>query len=212
MDFLTWLTDVYAVARVPINIVLIIVVALIIRAILLSASDRLIRQIVTGVKKKNGHTEEVATPGVPANVSKSRQVQRTATMGAVFHNSISWAIYIIAFIQILQELGVPVVAIVASAGIGAAALGFGAQNVIKDILNGMFLVFEDQLGVGDKVDLGLAVGTVDSVGLRITVLHDDKGTVWFVRNGEIVRVGNMSYKQSQPVARVKKPSTSAKKK
>jgi small-conductance mechanosensitive channel len=133
-------------------------------------------------------------------------------MGAVFHNSISWAIYIIAFIQILQELGVPVVAIVASAGIGAAALGFGAQNVIKDILNGMFLVFEDQLGVGDKVDLGLAVGTVDSVGLRITVLHDDKGTVWFVRNGEIVRVGNMSYKQSQPVARVKKPSTSAKKK
>ena len=209
MSFWEWMTEVYSAARIPINIALIIIVALILRLILLAASNRLIRKLVSNANKKNGTQD--GHVGVPAEVSASRQVQRTKTMGTVFHNTISWVIYILAFIQILQELGVSVTAIVASAGIGAAALGFGAQNIVKDVLNGMFLVFEDQLGVGDKVDLGLAVGTVDSVGLRITTLHDDKGTIWFVRNGEIVRVGNMSYSRKQPVAKVKNPLSARKK-
>src|SRR5690606_10611373 len=73
-----------------------------------------------------------------------------------------------------------------------AGLGFGAQNIVKDVLNGFFMVIEDQLGVGDVVDLGPATGVVESVGIRITDIRDVNGTLWHVRNGEIVRVGNLS--------------------
>ncbi len=210
MDFWNWISDIYSAGRVPINIAIIIIVAIIVRAILLAASDRVIKKLVDGAHKKNG--SESTNPDVPHEISASRQIQRTQTMGTVFHNTISWTIYVLAFIQVLQEVGVSVTAIVASAGIGAAALGFGAQNIIKDVLSGMFLVFEDQLGVGDQVDLGLAVGVVDSVGLRITTLHDAEGTIWFVRNGEIVRVGNKSYGSTKkPVAKLKKASSAKKK-
>ncbi len=209
MNIWNWLSEIYAAGRIPINIVAIILVAIIIRAILLAASNRVIRKLVDGAHKKNGASQN---SDVPEDVRASRQVQRTQTMGTVFHNTISWTIYVLAFIQVLQEVGVSVTAIVASAGIGAAALGFGAQNIIKDVLSGMFLVFEDQLGVGDQVDLGLAVGTVDSVGLRITTLHDAEGTIWFVRNGEIVRVGNKSYGKTRKIVAITKRGTSAKKK
>jgi len=73
-----------------------------------------------------------------------------------------------------------------------AGLGFGAQNIVKDVLNGIFMVIEDQLGVGDVVDLGPATGVVEAVGIRITDIRDVNGTLWHVRNGEIVRVGNLS--------------------
>lgn len=205
--FWSWLAAVYHAATVPFNIVMIIIVAIILRAILLAVSDRAIRHLVSNARKKNGGTSDHTGPvGVPAAITASRQVQRTKTMGTVFHNFITWSIVCVAVIQILQELGVSVTAIVATAGIGTAALGFGAQNIVKDVLNGMFMVFEDQLGVGDNVDLGLAVGKVESVGLRITTLRGEDGTIWFVRNGEIVRVGNKSYGDpKRVVAKTKKP-------
>ena len=86
-------------------------------------------------------------------------------------------------------------ALIAGAGILGAALGFGAQNIVRDLLSGLFIVFEDQYGIGDSVDLGEASGVVESVGLRITQLRDSKGTLWYVRNGEILRVGNMSHQK-----------------
>ena len=210
--FWSWLAAVYHAATVPFNIALIVIVAVILRAILLAVSDRAIRHLVSTARKKNGGTSDHTGPvGVPAAVTASRQVQRTKTMGTVFHNFITWSIVCIATIQILQELGVSVTAIVATAGIGTAALGFGAQNIVKDVLNGMFMVFEDQLGVGDNVDLGLAVGKVESVGLRITTLRGEDGTIWFVRNGEIVRVGNKSYgDRKKVVAKTKKPTSAQK--
>jgi small conductance mechanosensitive channel len=82
--------------------------------------------------------------------------------------------------------------ILASAGIVGVAVGFGAQNLVRDFLSGMFMLLEDQYGVGDIVDLGEASGTVEAVGLRITTIRDLQGTVWYVRNGEILRVGNKS--------------------
>lgn len=210
--FWSWIVAVYNAATIPFNIALIVIVSLILRAILLTASDRVIRRLVSEARKKNGGTSDHTGPvGVPAAVTASRQVQRTKTMGTVFHNFITWSIVCIASIQILQVMGVSVTAIVATAGIGTAALGFGAQNIIKDVLNGMFMVFEDQLGVGDVVDLGLASGTVESVGLRITTLRGDDGTIWFVRNGEIVRVGNKSYGDPKRfAAKIKKPSAAKK--
>ena len=77
------------------------------------------------------------------------------------------------------------------AGVGAIG-GFGAQNLVRDFLSGIFMLLEDQYGVGDIVDLGEAVGTVESVGLRVTTIRDINGTVWYCRNGEVLRVGNMS--------------------
>jgi small-conductance mechanosensitive channel len=210
--FWSWVVAVYHAATIPFNVAIIVIVAITLRAILLAVSDRVIRRLVTEARKKNGGSSEHTGPvGVPAAVTASRQVQRTKTMGTVFHNFITWSIVCIAAIQILQAIGVSVTAIVATAGIGTAALGFGAQNIIKDVLNGMFMVFEDQLGVGDKVDLGLATGTVESVGLRITTLRGDDGTIWFVRNGEIVRVGNMTYGDPKRfAAKTKKPSSAKK--
>ena len=210
--FWSWAVAVYHAAEIPFNIALIIIVAVILRSILLAVSDRVIKRLVSDARKKNGGTADHTGPvGVPASVTASRQVQRTKTMGTVFHNFITWTIVCVAIIQVMQELGVSVTAIVATAGIGTAALGFGAQNIVKDVLNGMFMVFEDQLGVGDQVDLGLAVGTVESVGLRITTLRGDDGTIWFVRNGEIVRVGNKSYgERNKTVAKIKKPSSAKK--
>jgi small conductance mechanosensitive channel len=122
-------------------------------------------------------------------------------MGSVLANIITWTVFTLAVTMILSELGVAVGALIAGAGIIGAAIGFGAQNLVRDFLSGLFIVLEDQYGVGDRVDLGEASGVVENVGLRVTKLRDSKGTVWFVRNGEILRVGNLSAK-----------STSAKKK
>jgi small conductance mechanosensitive channel len=103
-----------------------------------------------------------------------------------------WTIWIVAAVMMLTELGVAVTPLVASLGILGAALGFGAQSLVKDMLNGLFMVFEDQLGVGDIVNLGTVTGVVERVGIRITEVRDADGTVWYIRNGEILQVGNYS--------------------
>jgi small conductance mechanosensitive channel len=104
----------------------------------------------------------------------------------------NWVLGIVATIMIMGELGFQVTAIIASAGILGAGLALGAQDIVRDILNGVFMVFEDQIGVGDKVDLGEAVGTVEEVTIRVTKIRDAKGTLWFVRNGQIQRVATKS--------------------
>jgi small conductance mechanosensitive channel len=98
----------------------------------------------------------------------------------------------IAVVLVLGELGINLAPIVASAGVVGVALGFGAQNLVKDFIAGIGIILEDQYGVGDLVDLGEATGTVEAVGLRITRLRDAHGVVWYARNGEIQRVGNKS--------------------
>ncbi len=170
------------------TIVVTILIAILVRFILIKVNNRIIRNIVDGVDKK---TRKAERTGKPVTLSP-RAKQRARTMGSVLNNSVTWVIVIVTLIIVLQEIGVSVVAIAASAGVATAVIGFGAQNVIKDILNGLFLVFEDQYGVGDEVDLGLAVGTVEEVGVRVTKVRDKNGVLWFVRNGEIVRVGNLS--------------------
>jgi small conductance mechanosensitive channel len=114
-------------------------------------------------------------------------------MGTILTGLITWTIAVVGFfVALYYGFDVSPTAIVASAGITAAIVGFGAQNTIKDVINGLMIVFEDQIGVGDEVDLGLAHGVVESVGVRVTTLRGEDGTVWYVRNGEILRIGNMS--------------------
>ena len=149
---------------------------------------RVVNQVVNGVKKAHNVDETKELTSSP--VQALRAVQRTRTLGSVLNNTATWVIVVVVIILVLTELGFSVTALIASAGIIGAALGFGAQSLVKDILNGLFMVFEDQLGVGDVVDLGVASGVVERVGIRITEVRDVSGTLWFVRNGEILRVGN----------------------
>jgi len=181
---LLWVNNLIAIA-------IVVVVALILRWIFMGITAVTVRRLVVNVRKQN---EKLVLKGKKLALAQARAEQRTKTMGSVLRNIVTWIVFIAAFITILQIIGVSVVAIVASAGVSAAVIGFGAQNVVKDILNGMFIVFEDQYGVGDVIDTGLASGTVVDVGIRITTLKDDEGVIWFVRNGEITRVGNKSYK------------------
>lgn len=173
-----------------IRIVLIIVGAIVLRLALLISVKRIVRGIASGAKR-NGNGKTIA-----AAINPERLILRAKTIGSVLSNFITWSIYIIAATMLLSELGVAVGALIAGAGILGAALGFGAQNIVRDLLSGLFIVFEDQYGIGDQVDLGEASGVVENVGLRITQVRDTKGTLWYVRNGEILRVGNASHKKN----------------
>ena len=121
-----------------------------------------------------------------------RRAQRMATIGSVLKSLVSFVVLVWVVLQTLAILGVNVAPFIASAGIVGVALGFGAQALVRDFLSGIFMLFEDQYGVGDWVDLGEAEGTVENVGLRITSLRDLHGTLWYCRNGDIMRVGNYS--------------------
>jgi small conductance mechanosensitive channel len=128
-----------------------------------------------------------------------RRAQRARTIGSVLRSGTTFVVYGVACTLVLGELGINLGPIIASAGILGIALGFGAQNLVKDFISGMFMLVEDQYGVGDVVDLGSATGKVEAVGLRVTTLRDTKGTVWYVRNGEVLRVGNSSQDYSVAV-------------
>src|SRR6187200_2362896 len=132
----------------------------------------------------------------------TRRVQRAQTMGSLLKSIVSGVVIAVAGTMMLSELGVDIAPIVASAGIIGVALGFGSQTLVKDFLSGVFMIFEDQFGVGDVIDVGEASGTVEAVTLRVTRLRDLDGTVWYVPNGEILRVGNKSQNWSRAVVDV----------
>lgn len=176
---------------------LIIFAAIVLRIALLLSVKRIVAGIISGAKKGTGKKTVASSDASP--LAKARLVQRAQTMGSVLSNFIRWTIYIVAVTMILSELGVAVGALVAGAGILGAALGFGAQSLVRDLITGLFIVFEDQYGVGDSVDLGQATGVVENVGLRVTQVRDSSGTLWYVRNGEVVRVGNSSQGWSRVV-------------
>jgi len=179
----------------PLKILLIILVAVIVRFIVHRAIDRLTRstsEAGTPVLLRSLREGPDALRAAAAPLLSERRTQRARTIGSVLRSITSFVVFSIAFVLVLGELGINLAPIVASAGIVGLALGFGAQNLVKDFLSGIFMVLEDQYGVGDVVDLGEASGVVEGVGLRITTLRDVSGTVWYVRNGEVMRVGNKS--------------------
>ncbi len=174
------------------TITTILVVALVARYFLHRAINRLVEGVTSHRlsrlvrRRPRGRLTESTRPVSP------RRAQRARTIGSVLRSASSALVGAIALVMILAEFGVALGPILASAGIVGVALGFGAQNLVRDFLSGMFILLEDQYGVGDIVDLGSANGTVEAVGLRITTVRDHNGTVWYVRNGEILRVGNKS--------------------
>ncbi|GAB2755533.1 mechanosensitive ion channel [Salinifilum aidingensis] len=174
----------------PFKILLILVVAYTVRWA--------VHRVITRMTQPNGHTPKLLQPlkersDVRTSAALSeRRLQRARTIGSVMKSVASLLILGLAVMYILQVLSVPIGPLLTSAGVLGIAVSFGAQNLVRDFLSGMFMLVEDQYGVGDWVDVGEATGTVEAVGLRVTTLRDVDGTVWYVRNGEILRVGNSS--------------------
>lgn len=166
--------------------------------------NRLSRSILAGadrVADRHRSSTESAEAAKVRTANAARRKQRAKTTSAVLKSAASLIIATIAILIILDLVGVNIGPILASAGIVGLAVGFGAQSLVKDIISGIFMLIEDQYGVGDVVDLGIASGTVEEVGLRVTRLRDIDGVRWYVRNGEILRVGNKTQDWSR--ARVK---------
>lgn len=175
----------------PVRILMILLIAFLVRYF--------VHRTVTRLTQGNGTPPKILNPlkerrleGPTTVAISERRMQRAKTIGSVLKSLASFVIFGLAVMYVLQELGVQLGPILASAGVVGVAVAFGAQNLVRDFLSGMFMMVEDQYGVGDIIDLGEAIGTVESVGLRVTTLRDLNGTVWYVRNGEILRVGNYS--------------------
>lgn len=187
---MAWIEEIYSQWGLAIRIVLIVVGIIVLRWLLLVMIRRIVTTVTQGVKKREGAADTKALDASP--LARARIVQRARTIGLVLSNLLTASLTISALIAILSELGIAIGALAAGAGILGAALGFGAQTLVRDFIAGLFIVVEDQFGVGDFVDLGSATGVVESIRLRVTQVRDTEGTVWYVRNGEILRVGNQS--------------------
>lgn len=186
----------------------VIVGAILVVWILRLVIRRVVRRIVHGAKVKAAVEDTQALERSP--LASVRLVQRTRTLGSIMQNIVNVTVVIVAILLIVLILAGPEVLgslTLLSAAVGAG-LGFGAQNIVKDVLNGIFLVAEDQVGIGDVADLGLATGVVEYVSVRITQVRDVNGTLWYVRNGEITRIGNMSQGWSRAIIDLAVPADS----
>lgn len=153
----------------PLRIIIIFLVAFVVRFLLVRASNRVIRKAI-------GDNE--------------RRDQRSSTISSVLNTLASVIIWGTALLMALTVIGVNIGPLLASAGIAGVALGFGAQTLVKDYISGIFLIIEDQYGIGDEVEIGTVRGIVEAVALRTTRVRDGDGVVWYVRNGEILTVAN----------------------
>jgi small-conductance mechanosensitive channel len=176
-----------------IKIVVILIAAFVLRAVLRKIIDRITIPGKEGKKPGLLKPLRERAPQALGNLVSERREQRARTIGSVLKSIVTILIFGIAFLEIMIVIGLDITPVLTSAGILGVAIGFGAQNLVKDFLSGMFMLLEDQYGVGDVVDLGPSItGTVEAVALRTTTIRDTGGTVWYVRNGEILRVGNSS--------------------
>ena len=175
----------------PFKIVLIIALAMILGRI----GGRALRRSVKAVRAR-----------APMSVTSVRAEQRASTLGDVLASLLRAVVWIIALLMVLDEVGLNLAPLLAGAGIAGVAIGFGAQSLVKDVISGLFILLEDQYGVGDVVTLtDGATGTVEDITLRVSRLRATDGTVWFVPNGEIRKVGNSSMEWSRALIDVLVP-------
>lgn len=132
-----------------------------------------------------------------SSVTSTRANQRAETIGALVASVATFVVWSIAALMVFGELGLELGPLLAGAGIVGIALGFGAQNLVRDFLSGIFMLIEDQFGVGDVIQAGPATGTVEGVSLRTTRLRDVEGNVWHIPNGTIDHVANKSQQWSR---------------
>jgi len=177
----------------PVRIALIVVLAIVVSRILQRAVARFVQTIASTPNDIRLQALRDRTPARLLVEKESKRAEaRAETIGLVLRSIVVAIVWTFAGMMILGQLDIDLGPLIAGAGIGGIALGFGAQSIVKDFLSGLFMLIEDQYGVGDVIDLGDATGTVEKVSLRSTTIRDVKGTVWHVPNGEIARVGNYS--------------------
>jgi small conductance mechanosensitive channel len=190
----------------PLQSLIAILVGLVLLAVVRWVIARAVRSVIDGGAKVRSHTRRLlmktrVVPGEESDpMAVARRVQRAETMGSVLRSVAGIVVTVLVITALANINDWDLGPVLASAGVVGVALGFGAQTLVKDFLAGIFMLVEDQYGVGDVVDVGEAIGTVEAVGLRITQVRDLSGTLWYVRNGEILRVGNMT--QGWSMARV----------
>jgi moderate conductance mechanosensitive channel len=175
----------------PINLVLRIAFVLLLAVLLRIAARRVIIRLTLRAGGGRGRGDaEAGDDGSRRGVFGDRRSQRASALASVLSNAASVTIFTVAFVIILGDLGLNLAPVLASAGVLGIAIGFGAQNLVKDFLAGIFMLLEDQYGVGDVVDIDTVTGTVEAVSLRLTRVRDVNGVVWHIRNGTIKRAGN----------------------
>ncbi|MBJ2119960.1 mechanosensitive ion channel [Arthrobacter sp. MSA 4-2] len=145
------------------------------------------------------------------SLDTGRRSQRAETIGGLLTSVAGVSLATVAIMMALGELGLNIGPILASVGIVGIAIGFGAREVIRDAFLGFFITIEDQYGIGDTIEIGETVGVVQSVGLRITRMVDANGAIWYVRNGDITKVGNRSQGNYIEPAQADQPETAGEK-
>ncbi len=191
------LTDVFFAgpARLAGRILFVLLLAVVIRF----AVQRVIRRVVARASADSTGADRGRV------LFRERRQQRASALGSVLQNAATLVIFGIAAITILGDLGINLAPILASAGVLGIAIGFGAQNLMQDFLAGIFMLLEDQYGVGDLVNIGTVSGIVEAVSLRITRVRDVTGVVWSIRNGTISQAGNGSQGWARAVVDVPIP-------
>jgi small-conductance mechanosensitive channel len=180
----------------PLTIVLIAIGALILNRVVGRVIERAMHSVSNGIVRERLGAARRRAPGAlleSATAASLRAEQRISALTSILRSVAGFVVLLFACFMVLSEVGVDVAPLLAGAGVVGVALGFGSQSLVKDFLSGMFILAEDQFGVGDVVDLdGQVTGAVEAVSLRTTRLRAADGTVWHVPNGAIVRVGNKS--------------------
>ena len=184
----------------PAKVVLILFLAYVANKLVARAVHRFVARVKgePGQGRRSSRREHAPVTLAPAgDAAGSRAAKRAETIGDLIRSITGFAVWSLAVLMVLGELGLNLGPLIAGAGIVGIALGFGAQNLVRDFISGIFMLVEDQYGVGDIIDVGPAAGTVEAVSLRTTRLRDVNGVVWHVPNGTIDRVGNKSQQWSR---------------
>ncbi|ELT46082.1 mechanosensitive ion channel family protein [Arthrobacter nitrophenolicus] len=153
--------------------------------------SRITRRVASGSNFFKNRTFKWVAPALRA-LDHERRVQRAETIGSLLNSVVGVLVVVITGMYVLQNLDINIAPLLTSVGILGVAIGFGAQQLIRDFLAGIFITIEDQYGIGDVIETSEVVGVVESMGLRITRVRSDDGAIWYLRNGEILRVGNRS--------------------
>ncbi|MGJ3559565.1 mechanosensitive ion channel family protein [Streptomyces sp. INA 01156] len=178
-NWTTWLA-------IGLRVLLIVVIATVLRVVV----RRAITKLVDRMSGTGATVDGTGLGGLLVNAERRRQ--RSQAIGSVLRSVASFLILGTAALMVLGTFQINLAPLLASAGVAGVAIGFGARNLVTDFLSGVFMILEDQYGVGDTVDAGVASGEVIEVGLRVTKLRGDHGEIWYVRNGEVKRIGNLS--------------------
>jgi moderate conductance mechanosensitive channel len=181
-----------------IDIAVILLLGILIRFLVVKLVKRIVRHARTPPNERR--RSRLLRRGVNLTAwAGEREAQRSAALGSLVISITTVVVGLACLLAILGVLGVNLTPILASAGVLGVVIGFGAQNLVKDLISGIGMLLEDQFGIGDVIDMDKASGTVEAVGLRVTRLRDPAGVIWYVRNGEVLRVGNKSKGWSEVV-------------